>query len=93
MGSEMCIRDRIKHDRIVKLYDVYRNEVQGELCLVLEYVSGGNLYDKLKRYGKFQEEVVKKYVIDIVDALKYLHERDEPILHRDLKPENIMLDG
>lgn len=59
--------------------------------MLLEYVSGGNLYDKIRSQDKLHESVAKMYISDLVKVVKYLHSFPQPILHRDIKPENILL--
>ena len=56
----------------------------------MEYVAGGELYEKLIEVERFDEEISKKIVKQSLQALKHLH--DLNICHRDLKPENIMFD-
>lgn len=46
----------------------------------------------MKNEDRLSEPVVKKYIKDIIEVLKYLHSFQQPILHRDIKPENIILD-
>lgn len=60
---------------------------------MLEFASGGSLFDQLNIYKKLPERQVKKYVKDIIEALEYLHSRPCPILHRDIKPENLLIDA
>lgn len=55
-----------------------------------QYCSGGDLYNVLKRKGKFPEYMVKFYGSEVLLALDHLHFHN--ILHRDIKPENILLD-
>lgn len=57
--------------------------------IVTEYVPGGDLFSLLQNVGSFDEETTKVYVIQILEALKYLRERG--IIHRDLKPDNILI--
>ncbi len=42
---------------------------------------------------KFDENTVKNYLFDLINAISYLQNREKPIIHRDIKPENIMLDS
>jgi len=45
----------------------------------------------LKEEDYFSEEITKKYIIDVIQAVQYLHEKDPPIIHRDIKPENVLI--
>jgi 5'-AMP-activated protein kinase catalytic alpha subunit len=58
--------------------------------LVLEYVSGGELYSLIEKKGKLCEFECKKYFYQVLRALEYSH--NHQVAHRDIKPENILLD-
>ena len=55
----------------------------------MEYVPEGNLYQKLKKYKFFSEDVARKIIQQVISALWYLQQRN--IIHRDIKPENILV--
>ncbi|KAA1117735.1 hypothetical protein PGT21_021560 [Puccinia graminis f. sp. tritici] len=63
----------------------------GELFLVMDYKSGGELFHHLQKEGRFTEERARFYTAEIVLALEHLHMYN--IVYRDLKPENILLDA
>jgi len=63
-------------------------ETESTLYLVLELVTGGELFDKIIE-GQFSEEQSRHYFRQMLEAVKYLH--SQAIAHRDLKPENILL--
>lgn len=62
---------------------------EDNIVLVLEYVSGGELFDYIVDNGRMAEEDAKNLFRQIASAVSYLH--DNGIVHRDLKPENILL--
>lgn len=63
-----------------------------EIFFIMDYKSGGELFDHLQRAGgRFEEAQARHYIGEIVLALEYLH--NAGIVYRDLKPENILLDG
>jgi len=62
-----------------------------KLYMVLDYMSGGEIFFWLKREKKFSETRARLYAAEITVALEYLHDAD--IIYRDLKPENILLDS
>ena len=55
----------------------------------MEFVNGGNLYENMRKVGRFPEDTVKFYIAQIVLALEVLHKMR--IMHRDLKPENVLI--
>ncbi|XP_016094402.1 calcium/calmodulin-dependent protein kinase type 1-like [Sinocyclocheilus grahami] len=77
---------RIKHENIVSLEDIF--ESQSHLYLVMQLVSGGELFDRIVEKGFYTERDASKLIRQILDAVKYLH--DMGIVHRDLKPENLL---
>ena len=59
------------------------------LYLLLEFVSGGEMFAHLTRVGRFSEKLCKFYCAQVILAIEYLHSLD--IIHRDLKPENTLI--
>lgn len=70
----------------------YAFQTPSNIYLVIEYMSGGDLHQLLKKYRNFPEGLAQFYAAEIVLALEYLHEKMN-VIYRDLKPENILLDG
>jgi len=58
--------------------------------MILDYCPGGELFNLQRRLHRFEEDAAKKYFIEVMLAIEYLHSKS--IIYRDLKPENIMLD-
>merc|ERR550532_3653565 len=69
----------------------YAFQTPAKLHLVLDYVSGGELFTHLYQREKFKESEVRIYIAEIVLALQHLHKNG--IIYRDIKLENILLDG
>lgn len=74
---------------IVKLYCSFQDKKN--LYLVMEYLSGGELFFHLSQQGVFSELRTRFYLAEIILGLEYLHNNN--IVYRDLKPENIVLDS
>ncbi|XP_023310898.1 ribosomal protein S6 kinase beta-1-like [Anoplophora glabripennis] len=87
--AERNILEEVKHPFIVDL--IYAFQTGGKLYLILEYLSGGELFMHLEREGIFLEDTACFYLSEIILALEHLH--GQGIIYRDLKPENILLDA
>uniref|UniRef100_A0A7N6BYD3 Protein kinase domain-containing protein n=1 Tax=Anabas testudineus TaxID=64144 RepID=A0A7N6BYD3_ANATE len=85
---EIAILKLIEHPHVLKLHDVYENKKY--LYLVLEHVSGGELFDYLVKKGRLTPKEARKFFRQIMSALDFCHSHS--ICHRDLKPENLLLD-
>ncbi|XP_063045251.1 serine/threonine-protein kinase BRSK2-like [Engraulis encrasicolus] len=85
---EIAILKLIEHPHVLKLHDVYENKKY--LYLVLEHVSGGELFDYLVKKGRLTPKESRKFFRQIISALDFCHSHS--ICHRDLKPENLLLD-
>ena len=85
--AERSILEAINHPFIVNLH--YAFQTDGKLYLILQYLSGGELFALLEKEGIFLEDIASFYLAQITLALEHLHYHG--IIYRDLKPENIML--
>lgn len=87
--NEMQILAHLEHPNLVR--SLASMEVDGQLCLVLEYLSGRTLRQELTKRGTLPWHEALEHVVRIAEALAVAHEQEPPIVHRDLKPENVML--
>jgi serine/threonine protein kinase len=85
--KEISILRKITHPHIIKLYEVYENEMY--IHLVIEYLKGGELFQRLQNKGTYSEKDASTAIKHVLEALEYCHEQN--IVHRDLKPENLIL--
>ncbi|XP_043232343.1 MAP/microtubule affinity-regulating kinase 3-like isoform X16 [Amphibalanus amphitrite] len=86
---EVRIMKMLDHPNIVKLYQVI--ETKKTLYLVMEYASGGEVFDYLVFHGRMKEKEARLKFRQIVSAVQYCHSKR--IIHRDLKAENLLLDS
>ena len=85
--AEIDIQSRVNHPNIIKL--LYVKETEATFDLVMDYAKDGTLFDYVVKNKGLPEKIAFKYFIQIVNAVKFLHDND--IIHRDIKPENILL--
>lgn len=89
LRKEIKLMQQLKHPNIVQYYGTILIQNSKGLQIIMEYMSGKSVAHVLKLYGKLKENVVKKYLRDIIDGLIYLHENH--VIHRDIKGANILL--
>jgi hypothetical protein len=77
----------LDHTNIIRLIDTFGEE--DFEYIVMEYVYGGSLFDRLNREGRLPLRQALEIVIKLADALAHAHSRS--IIHRDIKPSNVML--
>ncbi|XP_033230072.1 maternal embryonic leucine zipper kinase-like isoform X2 [Belonocnema kinseyi] len=76
------------HKHVCRLYQVI--ETESHYFMVIEYCSGGELFDHIVEKNRLSETESRKFFRQIVSAVAYLHSLG--YAHRDLKPENVLLD-
>lgn len=78
----------LKHPNIVRLYDVI--ETDKYIGIILEYASGGELFDHILAHRYLRERDAAKLFSQLISGVWYIHSKK--IVHRDLKLENLLLD-
>lgn len=86
---EIQILKLLRHPHIIKLYEVI--ETPTHIFLVMEYVSGGELFDYIASRGRLSEDIGRAFMQQIISGVTYCHQH--MVVHRDLKPENLLLDS
>ncbi|XP_058488171.1 calcium/calmodulin-dependent protein kinase type 1D-like [Solea solea] len=86
LENEVNVLRRIKHENVVGLEDFY--ETRTHYYLVMQLVSGGELFDRILDKGVYTEKDASMVIKQVLQAVSYLHENS--IVHRDLKPENLL---
>ena len=80
---------QLSHPNIVPIYSV--DEVGNLVFFVMACIDGDNLAAKLQKRGPLPVDDVRRWLLEVADALAYAHARG--VIHRDIKPDNILLDG
>ncbi|XP_057841092.1 serine/threonine-protein kinase STY8 isoform X1 [Cryptomeria japonica] len=87
--QEIMILQNVRHKNVVRFIGACTKPPH--ICIITEYMSGGSLYDYLRRQeGPLQLPTLIKYAIDVSKGMEYLHENK--IIHRDLKAANLLMD-
>ncbi|KAI9079552.1 hypothetical protein K1719_038456 [Acacia pycnantha] len=89
IGREIATMKLIKHPNVVRLYEVMGSRTK--IYIVLEFVTGGELFDKIVNHARMSEKEARSYFQQLINAVDYCHSRG--VYHRDLKPENLLLDA
>ncbi|MDY0408701.1 protein kinase [Virgibacillus soli] len=81
---------KLDHHALPRIYDII--ESSGDIYIVMDYIEGESLKQKLMREGVLPAEDVIEWAKQLTDVLNYLHTRKpNPIIYRDMKPDNIMI--
>uniref|UniRef100_A0A8C9T317 Calcium/calmodulin-dependent protein kinase IGb n=1 Tax=Scleropages formosus TaxID=113540 RepID=A0A8C9T317_SCLFO len=86
LENEIAVLRRIKHENVVGLEDFY--ESRTHYYLVMQLVSGGELFDRILDRGVYTEKDASLVIRQVLHGVSYLHKNG--IVHRDLKPENLL---
>ena len=84
---------RINHPNIVKLFGHFEDNTY--CYFIMEYMSGGNAYSLVPKYGhnRINPQLAASILKDVISATYYLHHMNPPIIHRDIKPENVLINS
>uniref|UniRef100_A0A8C7F2N8 Calcium/calmodulin-dependent protein kinase type IV n=1 Tax=Oncorhynchus kisutch TaxID=8019 RepID=A0A8C7F2N8_ONCKI len=84
--TEIGVLLRLSHPNIIRLKEIFETET--DIALILELVTGGELFDRIVERGYYSERDAAHVIKQILEAVAYLH--DNGVVHRDLKPENLL---
>lgn len=86
LHNEISVMHKVEHPNIVKFYEMFDDKTR--LYLVIEIVTGGELFDRIIAKGSYTEKDASGLILQVLHAINYLHSLD--VVHRDLKPENLL---
>lgn len=90
VSREILILKRVGavHDNVIRLYEVI--DTPKSIYLIMEYCSGGELFDYIVKNGRIKEKQACNFFHQILNGVEYLHKCN--VVHRDLKPENLLME-
>ena len=77
----------LKHDNIIRLYEVFRHN--NKICLIFEYGERTLLQDLDITPEGLPPDRIRKFMYQMLKAVKHMHDRN--FIHRDIKPENLLI--
>ncbi|XP_076894417.1 CBL-interacting serine/threonine-protein kinase 8-like [Bidens hawaiensis] len=86
---EISIMKLVRHPNVVRLHEVLASRTK--IYITLEFITGGELFDKIVHHGRLSEAESRRYFQQLIDGVEYCHSKG--VCHRDLKPENLLLDS
>ncbi|XP_033745274.1 calcium/calmodulin-dependent protein kinase type 1-like [Pecten maximus] len=86
LENEIEVLRRLRHPNIVQLLEVF--EEKNNVYLVMELVTGGELFDRIVEKGSYTEKDASSLIKQVLEAVDFMHELG--VVHRDLKPENLL---
>jgi calcium-dependent protein kinase len=87
MFNEVEILKTVDHPNLPRIFEFFEDD--SSYYIVLEFCTGGDLFDRILEVKKFDEKQAAEIMFHILSGVTYLHSKN--IVHRDIKPENILL--
>ena len=91
--NEVRLLERLHHPNIISFHGSWVNRETERVIFVTEILSSGTLKSFVQKVQLIRWKIFKRWAIQILKGLEYLHSQDPPIIHRDLKCDNIFING
>ena len=91
--NEVRLLERLHHPNIISFHGSWVNRETERVIFVTEILSSGTLKSFVSKVQLVRWKIFKRWAIQILKGLEYLHSQDPPIIHRDLKCDNIFING
>jgi hypothetical protein len=91
--NEVRLLERLHHPNIISFHGSWVNRETERVIFVTEILSSGTLKSFVQKVQLIRWKIFKRWAIQILNGLAYLHSQDPPIIHRDLKCDNIFING
>lgn len=79
----------LRHPNLPQVFDYFVEPRTGKQYLVMDYIAGEDLEDIVEKRGPLDERTALRIMLQIFDAVDFLHRQKPPVIHRDIKPSNI----
>lgn len=89
LEREANILKNVDHPVLPRIVDIINQD--GTIYVVMDYIEGDTIQDRLKKEGAQPQELVVEWGLQLASALNYLHNMNPPIIYRDMKPSNVMI--
>eukprot|EP00339_Tiarina_fusa_P025416 CAMPEP_0117006870 /NCGR_PEP_ID=MMETSP0472-20121206/6950_1 /TAXON_ID=693140 ORGANISM="Tiarina fusus, Strain LIS" /NCGR_SAMPLE_ID=MMETSP0472 /ASSEMBLY_ACC=CAM_ASM_000603 /LENGTH=1317 /DNA_ID=CAMNT_0004708471 /DNA_START=274 /DNA_END=4227 /DNA_ORIENTATION=- len=91
--NEVRLLESLHHHNIISFHGSWVNREQQQVNFVTEILSSGTLKSFINKVQVIRWKIAKRWAIQILKGLIYLHSQEPPVIHRDLKCENIFING
>lgn len=91
--NEVRLLEKLNHSNIISFHGSWVNRGLEQVIFVTEILSSGTLKQFINKVKVIRYKIAKRWAIQILKGLEYLHGHNPPIVHRDLKCDNIFING
>lgn len=91
--NEVKLLEKLNHSNIISFHGSWVNRELEQVIFVTEILSSGTLKQFINKVQIIRYKIAKRWAVQILKGLEYLHSQDPPIIHRDLKCDNIFING
>jgi WNK lysine deficient protein kinase len=91
--NEVRLLERLHHHNIISFHGSWVNREKQQVNFITEILSSGTLKSFINKVQVIRWKIAKRWAVQILKGLEYLHSQEPPVIHRDLKCENIFING
>ncbi|CAI5716452.1 unnamed protein product [Peronospora effusa] len=91
--QEVQLLQKLEHKNIINFYGSWFSKEKNQVVFITEIMTSGTLKSYIKRVQFIKWKIIKRWCIQILEGLHYLHNQNPPVIHRDLKCDNIFVNG
>uniref|UniRef100_A0AAV1U8A4 Protein kinase domain-containing protein n=1 Tax=Peronospora matthiolae TaxID=2874970 RepID=A0AAV1U8A4_9STRA len=91
--QEVQLLQKLEHKNIINFYGSWFCKEKNQVVFITEIMTSGTLKSYIKRVQFIKWKIIKRWCIQILEGLHYLHSQNPPVIHRDLKCDNIFVNG